>query len=78
VRRHLVAQRVQARRIAVFLDGQLVAVAELVFLAEQPRLQEVEQRPQLGQVVLDRRPGEAQPVARRQRARPDGPGCAGS
>jgi hypothetical protein len=69
VRRDLLAQRAQALEVLLALDRDREAMAEPVGVAEQPRIEEVEQRPQLAQVVLDRRG-----CPRRRGA----PGCAGS
>ena len=43
--------------------GTREPVPEPVGVAEQPRIEEVEQRPELAQVVLDRRAGQAEAVA---------------
>ena len=55
VRRHLLAQRAQALEVLLALDRDGEPVPEPVGVAEQPRVEEVEQRPQLAEVVLDRR-----------------------
>ena len=57
-----------AHRIALLLDRRAEPAGEVLARPQQPRHQEGELRPQLAQVVLDRRAGQAQPVARLQPA----------
>ena len=60
-------QQVGAGVVAALLDGHAVTLAEILAVAQQPRHQEGELAPQLAQIVLHRRAGQAEPVPRRQR-----------
>ena len=57
-----------ARAIAAILDRLAKLERELVAMAEQAGVEKVEQRPQLAEVVLDRRARQADLVARVERA----------
>jgi hypothetical protein len=54
--------------VAAALDRLAVPVAELFPAAQQARVDRVEDRPQLGEAVLDRRAGEGELLAGRQPA----------
>ena len=56
----------QAALVAVALDGRAVVHGELPGVAQPAGQQEMEQRPQLAQVILQRRAGQAQAVVRAQ------------
>ena len=56
-------EQVAAHRVAVLLDRRAPGLGELLVGAEKARQQEVELRPQLAEVVLQRRAGETQAVA---------------
>jgi hypothetical protein len=55
------------RLVVALLDRASEALLELVERAEQPRRDEVEDAPDLGQAVLDRRAGEGEPTLRASR-----------
>ena len=67
-----------ADRVVVLLDRRAEALGEAAPVAEQARHQEGELRPQLVEIVLDRRAGQAEPVracrAGTPRASPAHPG----
>src|SRR5690606_10675803 len=56
------------RVVAIALDGEREVAAERTERAKQARVGKLEDRPQLGEAVLDRRTGEREAVARMQTA----------
>ncbi len=66
---HLALERRQAGLVPVLFDGLLVPAAKGELVAEEPRVEEVEDRPELAEVVLHRRARQAQPVGALQTAR---------
>src|SRR5690606_13330018 len=66
-----VAQGDQRLLVAAALDRIAVALAELLGATQEPGHGELEQRPELGEVVLDGRPGQREPVTGLERAHRD-------
>ena len=51
-------------RSLLFVDGHLEGLAELRLLAQIAGIEEIEDRPEIAQAVLDRRAGQGQPMRR--------------
>ena len=75
--RHPLCQQPGALGFAVFLDRGAPVALEAAGVAQPARQQEMKLRPQLAQVVFQRRAGQAEPVAGVQPARRGGRAAAG-
>ena len=74
---HALGQQLRAQGLAVLLDGLAPALGELPRVAQEAGHEEIELRPQLAQVVLQRRARQAEPVRGLQAAQGAGAAAGG-